>query len=147
LVKVAESIGLGDFLVLSKSEQQTGGSSKPAILADACEAVIAALYLDGGLEAARRFVLEHWHEIAESLGDAEKDPKTALQEWIHKRSGNAPVYEVTKQEGPPHAPVFTVEVRIDDLPPVSGEAASKRRAEQVAAASMLEALKKRPKRR
>jgi ribonuclease-3 len=140
LAEVALQIGLGDHLTLSKSERASGGGRKPAILADACEAVIGALYLDGGLDAAANFIHRFWDAMADSVAKAPKDAKTALQEFAQARTQSPPVYAVIDQEGPPHDTRFTVEVRIDGMPPTEGSGRSKRAAEQAAAAALLENL-------
>jgi ribonuclease-3 len=137
LVEVAKSIELGSYLHLSRSERRTGGETKPAILADACEAVIAALYLDGGLDVARAFIERLWPDVDSENDAARKDAKTALQEWAHKQNKPAPDYVVVKEEGPPHKPVFTVEVRIEGLEPATGRGKSKRAAQQAAAQLLL----------
>jgi len=139
LVRVAEAIDLGRHVVLSKSERASSGASKPAILADVCEAVIAALYLDAGIETARRFIAAMWEPIVAEITGAEKDPKTTLQEWAHAAGLAPPRYETTGQEGPPHAPLFAVTVHLDGLPPAAASGRSKREAEQAAAAIMLAA--------
>lgn len=140
LARVAQSLGLGEYLRLSKSERDMGGAAKPAILADACEAIIAALYLDGGLEAARSFVRRQFEPRLAELGNAAKDAKTALQEWAAARSLAPPVYEVTQQKGPPHDPTFTVTVRLDGQGEITGEGRTKRSAEQAAARALLKSL-------
>lgn len=140
LVEVARSIDLGSYLHLSRSERRTGGETKPAILADACEAVIAALYLDGGLDVARNFIEHYWPDTEDENDAARKDAKTALQEWAHKQSKPPPEYVVVKEEGPPHNPVFTVEVRIEGLEPAIGCGKSKRAAQQAAAQLLLAAV-------
>ena len=141
LTEVAIQLGLGDFLMMSKSERETGGAEKPAILANACEAVIGALFLDGGFEVARRLILDHWREMADDLTRAPKDAKTALQEWVHKhQAGSEPQYVVVAEAGPPHDPVFTVEVRLTGERSSQGRGTSKRAAEQQAAAAMLAAV-------
>lgn len=138
LARFAQSLGLGDFIQLSRSERDSGGAGKPAILADACEAVVAALYLDGGLKVAERFVRRYMEPL---LGDfstgAAKDAKTALQEWAAARGMAAPRYEVVSQEGPPHEPHFTVSVRVGTGEPEIGRGGSKRAAEQEAAGRLL----------
>ncbi len=140
LAEIAREFGLGEFLIMAAGERDTGGADKPAILADSCEAVIAALYLDGGFDVARDFVLKYWLDRAEDPAAAPKDAKTALQEWAHKADKGRPVYVVVSEEGPPHEPVFTVEARIDSLPPTRGVGSSKRIAEQAAAQAMLDTL-------
>jgi ribonuclease-3 len=141
LARFAQSLGLGDFIQLSRSERDSGGAGKPAILADACEAVVAALYLDGGLKVAERFVRRYMEPM---LGDfsagAAKDAKTALQEWAAARGMAAPRYEVVSQEGPPHEPHFTVSVRLGNGEPETGKGGSKRAAEQEAAGRLLSKL-------
>jgi len=138
--RAAEAAGLAGHLILAKSESLSGGRRKAAILAGACEAVIAALYQDGGLDAARRFIECYWADQIASLGHDMRDPKTALQEWAQGRRGNsaAPVYALLNLEGPDHAPHFVIEVRVSGHDPVTGEGGSKREAEQDAARKMLD---------
>ena len=136
--RAARAVDLGAALVLSKSEAASGGREKDAILADACEALIAALYLDGGLAAARAFIQRAWGEALAAGARAERDPKTALQEWAAARTLDAPVYAVDDRSGPDHAPVFVVEVRVAGAGAAKGEGGSKRDAERAAAASLLE---------
>jgi ribonuclease-3 len=142
LAEVAETIGLGEHIRLSKSEHGAGGREKPAILADVCEAVIGAVYVDGGLEPAADFIRRHWDPMAEKLARAPKDAKTALQEWAHARGLEGPVYDVVGQAGPDHDTFFTVEVRLKDREAAKGEGRSKRVAEQAAAELMLERLQR-----
>jgi ribonuclease-3 len=140
--RAAEKIGLGEFLILANSESSSGGRKKAAILAGACEAVIAAIYLDGGFEAARRFIDANWEEQMADLRTDMRDAKTALQEWAQARKGGAaPVYRLVKREGPDHAPRFCVEVSVTGQNPVTGEGGSKRDAEQAAARAMMKQLK------
>ncbi|MGN6515622.1 MAG: ribonuclease III [Rhizomicrobium sp.] len=140
--RAAEKTGLGDFLILANSESSSGGRKKEAILAGACEAVIAAIYLDGGFEAARRFIEMNWQEQFADLHTDMRDAKTALQEWAQARKGGAaPVYRLLKREGPDHAPRFAVEVSVAGQPSAMGEGGSKRDAEQAAARALLERLK------
>ena len=134
--RAAEAAGLGDHLILAASESQSGGRRKGAILAGACEAVIAALYEDGGMDAARRFVECYWAEQYADLGSDMRDAKTALQEWAQARK-SAPSYELVGREGPDHAPRFAVQVSLKGRDPETGEGGSKREAEQDAARKML----------
>ena len=140
LVKVAEDIGLGAHLTMAKGEREAGGAEKPGILADACEAVIAALYLDGGLEAAAGFIRRHWEAMIAELGRAPKDSKTRLQEWAQGVGKAPPSYRTVRREGPPHAPLFTVEAAVDGVAPETASGRTIRAAERQAAAAMLEAL-------
>jgi ribonuclease-3 len=141
--KAGEAAGLAPHLIMAASESGSGGRKKSAILAGACEAVIAALYLDGGFEAAKRFVLRYWEEQFQSLKPELRDAKTALQEWAQSGAlpnRAQPSYGVTERLGPDHAPVFTVEVRVSGYEPQRGEGTSKREAEQNAARNMLVSL-------
>jgi ribonuclease-3 len=141
LARFAQSLGLGDFIQLSRSERDSGGAGKPAILADACEAVVAALYLDGGLKVAERFVRRYMEPmLSEVANGAAKDPKTALQEWAAARGMAAPRYEIVSTEGPPHEPRFTVAVKLGTGDPAKGQGGSKRAAEQEAAGRLLDRL-------
>lgn len=135
---VAREIGLGEVLKLGRSEMLTGGRRKEALLGDALEAVIAAVYQDAGFDAARVLILRLWGpRIAEVDADA-RDAKTALQEWAQARGMAPPAYAETARSGPDHAPVFTVRVTLDSGDAVEATAGSKRLAEQAAARALLE---------
>jgi ribonuclease-3 len=134
---VAREIALGRYLTISRGEDEGGGRDNPAILADACEALIAAIYLDGGLDAARAFILRFWEPRSQSAVAARRDPKTELQEWSHQLSGDTPVYTIESREGPDHDPVFTVSVAVVGIEPAIARGKSKREAEQTAAAEIL----------
>ena len=138
----AEAAGLSGHLILAKSEAGSGGRNKAAILAGACEAVIAALYLDGGYEAARAFIERYWKDAFAALGADLRDAKTALQEWTqgHHKGKGAPQYKLVKREGPDHAPRFEIEVTVPGEVSVIGAGSSKREAEQAAAKAMLTKL-------
>ncbi len=140
LAGVAREIALGRFIAFSRGEAESGGGENPAILADVMEAVIAALYRDGGLEAARRFIEPHWRPLVEADLQPPREPKTALQEWAQGRGLALPRYEISAREGPPHDPRFTVRVTVERKAgalEAEGEGRSKRQAEQAAAAELL----------
>jgi ribonuclease-3 len=138
--RVAEAVGIDKELILAPSEDRSGGRKKAAILGDACEAVIAALYLDGGLDAARKFVTKHWQPLMSEVTGDLRDPKNALQEWAQGRKLGTPTYRVSRREGPDHAPRFTVEVSIRGHDPAMGEGLSLRSAEQAAARSLMQRI-------
>jgi len=140
LARVARAIGLGDFIRLSDGERDTGGAEKDGVLANACEAVIAALYLDGGFEPASAFIDRYWAELLDEAPEPTKDAKTSLQEWAQAQGKPLPGYTVVDRDGPDHAPVFTVEVSLAGAEPVTGMGNNKRAAEQAAAETMLERL-------
>ena len=140
LAEIAVEIGLGEFLRLGRSEATGGGRRKKAILADAMEAVIAALFLDGGMAAARGFILARWQGRIEAQDEAPMDAKTRLQEWAQGRAMAPPDYAETGRQGPDHAPRFTVEARLESGETAAGQASSKKQAEQIAAAALLARL-------
>ncbi len=134
--RIGEDIGLWEHLVLTRSEA-AGGRSRGPILGSALEAVIAALYLDGGMEAARAFIMRRWADLFTDAATDSRDAKTRLQEWSQGRGKGAPVYTLKEQEGPDHAPHFVVEAKVAGFDPALGEGGSKRQAEQDAAAKLL----------
>jgi ribonuclease-3 len=135
---VAREIDLGSVLRLGKSEMSTGGRRKTALLGDAMEAVIAAVYMDGGFEAARAVILRLWGARVRSVAEDARDAKTALQEWAQARGMAPPVYREVARSGPDHAPVFRVEARLGDGTVVEAEGRVKRQAEQAAARALLD---------
>jgi len=140
LVEIARALDLGQFLRLAKGERNTGGADRATILENALEALIGAVYLDAGFEAARGVVLRAWGERLEQQLAPVKDAKSRLGEWAQARGIGPPVYVVTAREGPDHLPRFTVEARLGERPPTSASGGSRREAEQLAAALMLAAL-------
>lgn len=138
LSTVAAGLDLGRYLLLSSGEDLAGGRDNPAILADACEAVIGALYLDGGLPAAERFIRRAFASVRRQDVAPPQDPKTALQEWAQARGKALPRYETVSRRGPDHDPVFEVRVVVEGLAPVVGSGSSKRIAAKEAAALMLQ---------
>lgn len=138
LAEIGEGIGLGQHLLLGRSENISGGRRKAAILADAMEAVIAALYLDGGLGAARAFIDRHWAGRVRAVEIKPADPKSRMQEWAQARGLPRPDYVLLERSGPDHAPVFSVEARLSTGETARGAAKSKKLAEQEAAAGLLE---------
>lgn len=141
---VAREIGLGEVLKLGRSEMLSGGRRKEALLADAMEAVLAAVYLDAGWEAARALILRLWAgRLAQVDADA-RDAKTALQEWAQAQGMPPPAYVEVAREGPDHAPRFRISVRLADGREAEAEGAgTKRSIEQAAAQAMLAQLEDR----
>jgi len=137
---VARQIDLGKVLKLGRSEMISGGRRKQALLGDAIEAVIAAVYLDSGFEAAKELVLRLWGDRLKTVKEDARDAKTALQEWAQARGLNPPRYVQTGRSGPDHAPVFTITARLDNGAEAAATAPSKRAAEQAAASTLLRQL-------
>lgn len=134
----ARAADLGAAVVLSPSEESNGGRGKEAILADICESVIAALYLDAGMETARGFIHRYWGDAFDDVKATPRDAKTALQEWAAAKKKGLH-YNVVEQKGPEHAPHFVIDAIVDGFPPSRGEGGSKRDAQRAAAAAFLKA--------
>jgi ribonuclease-3 len=132
---VAVALDMGSAVRVGGGKQ--GTRSTINILGDVCEAVIAALYLDGGMEAARRFIEANWRVRMLAVEGPRRDAKTALQEWAQGRGLAAPVYEIVGRSGPDHALRFEVEVKVESLPVYHGTGRTRREAEQDAAALAL----------
>ena len=141
LAAVATKMGIAAHIRLSNGEDESGGREKPAILADVVEGLIAALYLDGGLDCARQFVQKYWQDLVSSARTTKKDGKTALQEWAQSLGMGPPNYREVGRIGPSHEPLFTIEVTLDNGLTATGEAGSKRGAEQEAATILLAVIK------
>ncbi len=126
---------------MSAGEEEQGGRENPSNLEDACEALLGAIYLDGGIEAARVVVAKFWGDQARLMLTPPKDAKTSLQEWAQARGLRLPEYVLISADGPSHAPLFVVEVRVEGLSPMRGEAGVKKTAERLAAEKLLDGLK------
>lgn len=133
----ARRAGLRDAMRVDASASKIGARDNERVLGDACEALIAALYLDAGFAAAQDFVLAFWADLFDHLDAPTKDPKTMLQEWAMARGMPVPSYRVVNQEGSAHKPVFTIEVGLPGLEPTRASAGSKKEAERLAADAML----------
>jgi len=139
---VAREIDLGAALKLGRSEMMSGGRRKQALLGDAMEAVIAAVYRDAGFDVARAMILRLWGSRVQSVEADARDPKTSLQEWAQARKLPPPKYEMVKRSGPDHAPVFTISVQLENGMAAEATDNSKRKAEQAAAKAMLAEVEK-----
>jgi ribonuclease-3 len=140
LAAAARRLGFGRALVLGPSEDEPGGRDKTASLANAFEAVVAALYLDGGLAAAARFLEAALEPLLDAAAPPAKDAKTALQEWAQGHGRARPTYRTVASGGTPHAPRFEIEVAVEGAAPVVASGGSKREAEHEAARLLLAAL-------
>lgn len=139
---VAREIDLGDVLKLGRSEMMSGGRRKDALLGDALEALIAAVYLDAGFDAARDLILRLWGSRIDEVESDARDAKTALQEWAQARGFAPPAYVQVDRSGPDHQPIFTVEAKMETGEATQATAGSKRQAEQAAAKALLSRLEK-----
>jgi ribonuclease-3 len=145
--EIAVTIELGAAIKLGSSEANAGGRKRPAILADVCEALIGAVYLDGGYPAAEGLVERLWQVRMQAKAQPVRDSKTVLQEWAQARGLPTPVYREVARTGPDHSPVFCVAVQLPNFAPAEGSGRSKRAAEQGAAAAMLARERVKPERR
>ena len=138
---VATDIGLAQFVRLARGEDANATRKNLTTLSDAMEAVIGALYLDGGFDAARAFIHQYWQrDIA--VREAPADPKTSLQEWAQGQGLPLPAYRVVENSGPAHAPKFVIEASVKGFPPAQAEGNSKRDAQKAAATQLLEMVRK-----
>ena len=136
LSPIAQRLGIGEALIMDRGEEQTGGRTKPSVLCDAMEAVLAAVYLDGGMEAARAVVERCWPAEGE-VSRPMQDSKGRLQELLQKNGGETPVYRITGTSGPPHDPVFEAAVFYGNEEIGRGTGRTKKQAEQAAALAAL----------
>jgi ribonuclease-3 len=137
LARVAVELKLSKFLMIAPAEEERGVRENSALLADTCEAVIAALFLDGGLVTAETFIRRYWMNLMAEEQKPPKDAKTTLQEFAQSHGKKIPNYREISREGPPHDPMFMIEVSIENEEPLIGRGGSKRYAEQIAASAML----------
>lgn len=140
LVRVADEIALDRFTQAQHGDKETLKRSRPTVNADTLEAILGALYLDGGLEPAKSFIIRRWDNLIDEDIAPPKDAKTALQEWAQGRGLGLPAYELISRDGPDHAPTFTVSVAIKSKGAKTGQGPSRRGAEQDAAEQLLQAL-------
>lgn len=137
LAEIADEIGLPQLIHAGGEIRSMEGRKRVNLRADALESLIAALYLEGGIDTARQFILRYWEPRSKALREARPDAKTALQEWGHQAAGATPIYALESREGPDHDPVFTISVTIGNFAPALGIGRSKREAEQAAATALL----------
>lgn len=149
LAKVAGGLGLGQALLMSKGEEKSGGRDRPALLANACEAVIGAIYLDQGYSTVNRFIHQRIISALEGIiaEEAHRDPKSQLQEAAQEKFNQTPRYKVLEAKGPDHAKSFTVVVRVGDNEVGEGRGNSKQTAERAAAQAALEGPFKKSKKK
>ena len=138
---VARNLGLAELMRTGETTHRKQAETSVNVLGDLCESIIAAIYLDGGLEAAKKFIISQWEPLFARYEDAPRDPKSALQEWAAARGFPAPQYHDVARSGPDHAPRFSVEVEVEGLGRAGGVGPSKRKAQQAAAAALLEQQK------
>jgi ribonuclease-3 len=139
--EVARELGVGGEVILGKQAREDGASDSDNVLGDVVEALIGAIYLEGGFEAARAFVRRSWDERVNTHDKAPKHPKSALQEWAAANDRKPPAYQTKARSGPHHAPRFVVEVEIRGVGSATAEGLSKQEAETAAAKALLEKLK------
>lgn len=140
LVEVAQSIDLAQFMRMKREKSPSEIKRLETLLADGCEALIGALYLDGDLEVAHAFIHQHWKDLFKKTPEPPRDSKSILQEWIQGKGKSHPQYVVLSSSGPAHSPHFIVQVQIEGMDPITGEGSSKRHAEKVAAQNMLDMI-------
>ncbi len=141
LASVATNLHVGDFIRMTQGEEYMGGRSNSSNIENALEAIIGAIYIDGGLDNVRDFICKHWVSLLDGMLEPPRDAKTALQEWAQGRGFPIPVYEIVRTSGPSHNPDFEISVRVNGLDAVSATGSSKKKAEKEAAQKLLELIK------
>ena len=139
--QIGQNIDLGNFIIFSESERQSGGQKNDNIIADVMESLLGAIYIDGGFENVKKIILSLWGDNLLTLQTAPQDPKTELQEWAQARALALPDYQVADRKGPDHAPVFIIQLKVEGQADVKAEGASRRQAEKKAARLMLRQVK------
>ncbi len=140
LAKLSNQISLGDYILLSEAERGAGGAANDHILADVFEAVIGAIYIDGGIAPCESLIKTQWGNILNSMEKPPQHPKTAIQEWVQSRSLPLPVYKIIDQSGPDHAPIFKVELFVKGYDPVIAIGKSRAAAEKLAAQEFMKGV-------
>ena len=140
-LKIAKKIDLMEFIILGSTEIQSEGNQKKSILSNCCEALIGAIYEDGGYDEAKKFVLLFWDDLFKSLDLKPIDPKSALQEKLLKKYKKLPIYETISKSGPDHSPVFCIEVSFENYISAKAEASTVKEAEKLAATNFIESNK------
>lgn len=143
LAKIAAKIQLGQYIEFSLSEKQAGGDTNENILADAVEALIGGIYIDSGLGACRAFIIKHWANAFDNIQKPPQHPKTALQEWAQSKGLPLPVYKITGQSGPDHAPLFDICLKVSGFEDLIAQGRSRQEGEKEAAKAFLLKLEKR----
>lgn len=141
VTKVGRKINIGRYIRMTQGEESMGGRDNPSNIENAMEAVIGAVYLDGGLNAAKDFINRHWVDLIDDMKEPPRDDKTALQEWAQGRGLPIPQYTITNTKGPSHDPIFEVEVSVKGLDSVKAVGSSKKKAEKDAAKALLALIK------
>lgn len=137
LANIAKKIGIEKEIIMSTGEENSGGRANNSNIENAMEAIIGAIYLDGGIAAVQKMVMRHWQEAVTAMETPPREAKTQLQEWMQAQGLPAPEYKIVKEEGPSHAPVFTIEVDIEGFPCIRASATSKKKAEKKAATQVI----------
>ena len=132
---------LNDYIIMSESEEISGGRINENIIADIVESLLGAIYIDGGYDVAQKVILDLWGDTIYTLKKAPQDPKTELQEWVQSKGQALPTYEIIDRSGPDHAPIFTIELCVMGQDPVQAEGSSRRQAEKMVAKKMLKKIK------
>ncbi len=142
LAVIAEEIGISEYIMMTSGEAASGGRKNRSNMENTLEAIIGAIYLDGGIEPAKYFIETHWQRAINEMIEPPKDSKTSLQEWAQGRGLPIPVYEVIKTSGPAHEPNFLIRVTVAGYEPVETTGGSKKKAEKAAAEILLSMLEK-----
>lgn len=141
LSNIAKTIGLGKFIIMTKGEEKLNGRNNQHILEDIVESIIGGIYIDGGIEEARKFIKLYWTELIKQQKDIKKDTKSRLQEWLQQHKYNIPDYIMIKEEGTQDEPIFSMKIIVDGLPEFTEKGKTKKETEKQLAGKMIEYIK------
>ena len=141
LAQIGKEINIAPYILFSETDQSAQGTDNENIIADVMEALLGAMYLDGGLTPCQTMIERYWDDRVETMTKPPQDPKTELQEWAQALGKGTPTYEIVKREGPDHAPEFTIEVTVKGLDPQQAKASNRRQAEKDAARKLLKTVR------
>lgn len=140
LAKLSPRISLGEYILFSDAEAAAGGAENDHILADVFEAVIGAMYVDGGFAPCQTFITEHWKDVLHTMKEPPLHPKTAIQEWAQSKGLPLPLYEISGQSGPDHAPVFEIQLIVKGHEAITASGKSRAEAEKNAAKAFMKGV-------
>lgn len=138
IVRITSSIGLGKYIYMSAGEEKEGGRSNLNNIENVLEALIGAIYLDGGLAKVKTFIKSYWLDYLDRKAEISEDPKSILQEWLQSQGFPLPVYKIVSSEGSAHLPIFNIELKVEGFKSVYSSGSSKKKAEKVAALKFLQ---------
>ena len=141
LSEIGKEIKIEQYILFSNSDKSGSGTDNENVIADVMEALLGAIYIDGGFEPCQKLITKFWYTRVQTMTSPPQDPKTELQEWAQAKGLGVPLYEIVRREGPDHAPEFTIRVTVQGLPHQEAKASNRRQAEKDSAKKLIRTLK------